>query len=110
MSLDATLQRLEAKAGARVAALALELQGKARRNASGQNGGPNVVTGNLRNAIQAVRISPLEWQVGVTASPNPDSGVPASVYGPHLERGTQHMPAQPFMRPAVDELMAEVGP
>lgn len=106
MSLQSALDALEKRIGARVAALALEIQSEARENATGRNGGPKVQTGNLRNAIVAVPIGPLEWQVGVTGSPNPENGVRASEYGEHLERGTRHMHAKPFMRPAVEAVKA----
>ncbi len=107
MSLQAALDRLEKKIGQRVASIALEIQSEARENATGRNGGPRVQTGNLRGAIQAVPIGPLEWHVGVTGSPNPESGTKASEYGKHLERGTRNMPAKPFMRPAVEAVKAK---
>lgn len=50
---------------------------------------PGVVTGNLKNSIQARRDRPKHWAVY------------GADYGLHLEHGTVHMAARPFIRPAV---------
>lgn len=107
MSVESVMAAIERKAAQRIATIALDLHAEARLNATGRNGGPGVVTGNLREAIQAVQTGPLEWQVGVVGSPNPVSGVKASVYGKHLEDGTRLAPPKPFMRPAVDAIRAK---
>lgn len=103
MSADAILARLEKKVMAEhLMPIALEIQSGARQNLSGEV--LNVQTGTLREAVQIAITGPLEVQVGVVGSPNPVSGVKASEYGKHLERGTRLMPAKPFMRPAVDAM------
>lgn len=51
-----------------------------------------VDTGFLRNSIQAAKgSSDLTWEVGVGAE-----------YGIFIEHGTVHMPARPFVTPAVE--------
>lgn len=50
-----------------------------------------VDTGALRNSIQASRESQLSWRIGVGQS-----------YGIYQELGTVHMPAHPFLTPAVE--------
>ena len=109
MNIAAILSALEAKAAKRVASIALDIQAEARQNATGRNGGPKVRTGTLRNSIVAQPVSPLEWQVGVVGTPNPESGVKASEYAPAIEFGTRKMPAKPFLRPAVDAVKAKRG-
>lgn len=52
-----------------------------------------VDTGTLRNSIQASMVGVAHWRVTVGAD-----------YGVHVEWGTVHMAAQPFLRPAVTEV------
>lgn len=72
------------KAEAIVAKVALDIQ-------AGAQGRAPVRTGTLKNSIQAKRIGPMHWEVWVGVD-----------YGIYVEKGTRHMGAQPFLRPAVD--------
>ena len=51
-----------------------------------------VDTGATRNSIQARETGRLEWTIG-----------PSTHYAPHLEFGTVHMAAQPFMIPNAEK-------
>lgn len=107
MSLESALAAIEKKAAQRIAAIALDLHAEARLNATGRNGGPKVVTGTGRAAIQAVQLGPLEWAVGVTGAINPENGQKASIYMAVNEFGSRTRKAYPFMRPAVDAIRAK---
>lgn len=59
--------------------------------ASGQKGGPGVVTGTLRRSITHMPKQPVrEVAVGTNVE-----------YAPYLELGTSRMVARPFLRPAL---------
>lgn len=71
------------KVDAIVTKTAIDLQAHAQANAP-------IDTGTLRNSIQARRVGPAAWEVTVGAD-----------YGVHVEWGTRHMAAQPYLRPAI---------
>lgn len=56
-----------------------------------------VDTGALRNSISTGQVTALLWRVQVGME-----------YGPHVEYGTVKMPAQPYMRPALDKARDEL--
>lgn len=58
---------------------------------------PGIVTGNLKNSIQASKVRQFLWQVVVGAS-----------YGIDLEFGTVRMAARPFMRPAINRIVPTI--
>ena len=121
MTVESALARLEKKAAARVAALALEYHADLRETLSQPGRGrqygahrasapgdpPAVNRGVLRNAVQAVQLDPLTWAVGVVGNiKHPDSGSPMSVIAPALEFGTRRVAARPFVRPTLDAFRA----
>ena len=61
---------------------------RAVKNSFGTPGTPNIITGQLRDSISAVKISDLEWAIGSDLE-----------YASFLEFGTSKMPAKPFLRP-----------
>lgn len=122
MSVESALARLEKKAAARVAALALEYHADLRETLSQPGRGvtrnghtasapgdpPAVNRGVLRNAVQAVQLDPLTWAVGVVGNiKHPDSGSPMSVIAPALEFGTRRVAARPWVRPTLDAFKAK---
>ncbi|MFW6214135.1 MAG: HK97-gp10 family putative phage morphogenesis protein [Spirochaetota bacterium] len=56
-----------------------------------------VDTGNLRGSISHRFAGPLEGEVFTPVE-----------YGPYIEYGTRKMKAQPYMRPAVDEVRKQL--
>ena len=64
-------------------------------SAPGEPPAPDI--GNLRDSVQPGKATPVEAILDVFAE-----------YGPHLEFGTIHMAARPFLRPALDEHEAEI--
>ncbi len=54
-------------------------------------------TGELRGSVSEVRgeSGPRDWVVGVAA---------AAEHAPHVEYGTDRMNAQPYLRPALEEI------
>ena len=110
-NLEAIVERLKRKAAAECFSIAVDVQGEARKNLSGPVLSP--ATGNLRNAVQVVPLpaGQIGYAVGVTASPNPDNGQPASAYGAAWEYGHEKPdgtaePPRAFMRPAVEAVKA----
>jgi HK97 gp10 family phage protein len=78
---------LEPRVGKAVAKAALDIEAKAKSAAP-------VDTGNLKNSIQASEVGPTHWRVTAGAD-----------YSLYVEMGTVFMAAQPFMGPAVDQVI-----
>lgn len=59
---------------------------------------PGVVTGNLKSSVLFQPVPGMDaFKVVIQAN-----------YGIHLEFGTEHMAARPFVRPAIDRTIASV--
>lgn len=75
-------RRMESNAAAIVAKAALDWEAQAKALAP-------VLTGTLKNSIQAIQVNQFYWRVVVNVE-----------YGAYVEFGTVHSPAQPFFGPA----------
>ena len=64
---------------------------QAVKNSFGSGTTPNIVTGELKESIEAVKIGKLKWGIGS-----------AIKYVSFLEFGTSKMPAKPFLRPMLN--------
>ena len=121
MSVESALARLEKKAAARVAALALEYHADLRETLSQPGRGreygnhrasapgdpPAVQTGTLRNAVHARMVDPLTWEIGVAGGvKHPTSGEAVGKIALYLEFGTRTLAPRPFVRPTLDAFRA----
>ncbi len=66
--------------------------GKVEHQASAPGEAPATDTGNLVNSIGSERVKPMLHRVNVYAE-----------YAAHLEYGTTHMAARPFLQPSFEE-------
>lgn len=82
------IQGLEPKANAIVRKTALDIEAGAKVRAP-------VDTGTLRASIQAKRVGNMHWEVWVGVD-----------YGIYPEYGTVNMAARPYLRPAVNAVVA----
>jgi len=97
--------------------LPLKVQRKVVRQALREAGRPvlatakrivPVRTGNLRDGLKLRAIKPRGGQFGVAIKTptREDLGLPATgggYYPAHIELGTRNTPAQPYLRPAMDQ-------
>lgn len=79
---------LEAEVTKVVIATAYEVEADAK-------GAAPVLTGNLRRSIHTVPLDPTHAQVGTDVE-----------YAPYQEYGTRHIPAHPFLTPAIEHARA----
>lgn len=103
---------LRARAAALVAKAALDIEAAAKQRAP-------VDTGALKNSISAVTINGSDYDANVAAAQglNPEAQIAAAPqpadeleafvvvpvhYAAYQEFGTVHMPAQPFLTPAIE--------
>ena len=77
---------------------AIELQKKARKNATGRPG-PNVDSGNLRRSIRILPVPTNQLEKIVIAG-----GTGAVNYAAFVEFGTINAPAYPFLQPAIESV------
>jgi len=57
-----------------------------------------VDTGYLQNSIRSSRVGPTSWKIEAGAE-----------YAAHVEYGTRFQAAQPYLRPALDEIRAQLA-